>query len=140
MKRHRLAVIAVASSLLMAGGLYLTGVVGCSIPKTRIAQRTVYQGPTTLGAPVEDWPKWRGPRGDQVSREIAPNRWPDGGPRQLWSAEVGLGYASPIAAGGRIYCFSMNDRRDALTAFDANSGRIIWSVEGGEGWTSSYVG
>src|SRR2546430_16364512 len=34
----------------------------------------------------------------------------------------------------------MNQGKDALTAFDANSGKIIWSVEGGEGWTSSYVG
>jgi outer membrane protein assembly factor BamB len=58
----------------------------------------------------------------------------------LWAADVGLGYSSPIAAAGRVYLFSMNERKETLTAFDANSGKIAWSVEGGEGWTSSYVG
>ena len=37
--------------------------------KTQIAQRKVYEGaPTTASATstVEDWPRWRGPRGDQI--------------------------------------------------------------------------
>jgi outer membrane protein assembly factor BamB len=120
--------------------LYLTGALGCSLPKTHIAQRKLYDGPATQTTAVEDWPGWRGPRGDLISRELLPDHFPDGGPRQLWAADVGLGYSSPIAAAGRVYLFSMNGGKEALTAFDANSGQIIWSDEGGEGWTSSYVG
>jgi outer membrane protein assembly factor BamB len=120
--------------------LYLTGTLGCSLPKTHIAQRKVYEGTTTQLMTAEDWPAWRGPRGDQISREPLPDKLPEGGPRQLWAADVGLGYSSPIAAAGRVYLFSMNQGKEALTAFDANSGKIAWSVEGGQGWTSSYVG
>jgi outer membrane protein assembly factor BamB len=120
--------------------IYLTGVLGCSLPKTHIAQRKLYGGSTTQTTAVEDWPAWRGPRGDLISREPLPDRLPEGGPRQLWAADVGLGYSSPIAAGGRVYLFSMNGGKETLTAFDANSGQILWSAEGGEGWTSSYVG
>lgn len=128
--------------LIVAAGvtIYLTGTVGCSLPKTHIAQRKVYEGATTQSAAVEDWPAWRGPRGDLISHETLPDRLTEGGPRQLWAADVGLGYSSPIAAAGRVYLFSMNGGKETLTAFDANSGKIAWSDEGGEGWTSSYVG
>src|SRR4051794_16474406 len=62
--------------------------VGC-LPKTQIALRQAYQGPpTTMGSPVEDWPKWRGSRGDQISREVLADQWPAGGPRTLWAADV----------------------------------------------------
>jgi outer membrane protein assembly factor BamB len=135
-------------TLILLGGLviavgatvYMTGMLGCSLPKTHIAQRKLYEGPATRTAAVEDWPAWRGPRGDLISRETLPDRLPEGGPRQLWAADVGLGYSSPIAAAGRVYLFSMNGGKETLTAFDANSGTIVWSDEGGEGWTSSYVG
>jgi outer membrane protein assembly factor BamB len=128
--------------LLVAVGvtLYLTSTLGCSLPKTHIGQRKVYDGPATQRAAVEDWPAWRGPRGDLISHEALPDRLPEGGPRQLWAADVGLGYSSPIAAAGRVYLFSMNGGKETLTAFDANSGTIVWSDEGGAGWTSSYVG
>jgi outer membrane protein assembly factor BamB len=138
-RRSTLVIVAVLLAGGMFAGLYMAGHFR-SVPRTRIAQRTLYSGPTTLGAVAEDWPAWRGPRGDQVTREVLPGAWPAGGPKVLWSADVGLGYSSPVAAGGRVYVFSLNDGKEALTAFDANSGQIVWSVSGGEGWTSSYVG
>ena len=137
MKRGIAAVAVVV--LVIGATLYFTGVIGC-VPKTKIAQRKLYDGPATLGSATEDWPRWRGPRGDGITREAIPDQWPAGGPKQLWAADVGLGYSSPVAAAGRIYLFSMSDRTDTLTAFDANSGKIVWSVEGGEGFTKSYVG
>ncbi|HEY7120449.1 MAG TPA: PQQ-binding-like beta-propeller repeat protein [Tepidisphaeraceae bacterium] len=138
--RLRLTLVSLAALAAVGSVLYFTGVLGCSLPRTHIAQRKLYEGPTTIGSPVEDWPRWRGPREDQISRERLPDQWPAGGPKQLWAADVGLGYSSPIAAAGRVYLFSMNDRKETLTAFDAASGKILWSREGGEGWTSSYVG
>ena len=115
---------------------------GYFLPKTQIAQRKVYEGaPTTAGAStVEDWPRWRGPRGDQISRETLPDKFPGGGPAQLWAADVGIGYASPVVAAGRVYLFSLTGPREVLTAFDANSGKIVWNVEGGAGWASAYAG
>src|SRR6185503_3073802 len=121
--------ISVAALAIIAGGLatlYLTNVIGCSPPKTSIAQRKLYEGPATNLSAVEDWPRWRGPRIDQISREGAPEALPAGGPKLLWSADVGLGYSSPIAARARVYLFTMNELKDALTCFDAVSGNIVW--------------
>jgi outer membrane protein assembly factor BamB len=131
--------------VILLAAVFLAGpralrLVGC-LPKTQIAQRKLYEGPpTTMGSPAEDWPRWRGPRGDQISHEVLSDQWPAGGPRTLWAADVGIGYSSPVIAGGRVYLFSMNGERETLTAFDANSGKIAWSVEGGTGWASSYAG
>ncbi len=77
---------------------------------------------------VEDWPAWRGPRGDGISREAGiAESWPADGLKEQWSADVGLGYSSPVAAGGRVYLFSLDNERDTLTCFNAATGRIIWS-------------
>jgi outer membrane protein assembly factor BamB len=135
--------ISVAALAIVAGAvvtLYLTNVIGCSPPKTSIAQRKLYEGPATNLSAVEDWPRWRGPRIDQISREAAPEALPAGGAKLLWSADVGLGYSSPIAARGRVYLFTMNELKDTLTCFDAVTGKIVWSVEGAEGWHASYHG
>ena len=90
---------------------------------------------------AEDWPAWRGPRGDGVSREIGiADSWPAEGLKEQWSADVGLGYSSPIAAGGRVYLFSLDNRHDALTCFDAASGHIIWSDQSDAGYVGDFPG
>ena len=112
----------------------------------RVAERTVYTPPATSEAagalvPAEDWPKWRGPRGDGISRESGlAERWPESGPPRLWSAEVGLGYASPVAVAGRVYLFTMAGGKDTLTCFDAVTGKILWNVQDSPGWVRSYEG
>ena len=115
-----LAALAVAGVL----GWSLIGLSGCRSRDTRIAEKTLYTGaaPTTAPA-VEDWPRWRGPRGDGISREAGLlEKWPDAGPNRLWSADVGVGFASPVAAAGRVYCFSLHNGKESLTCFDAFSG------------------
>src|SRR5437879_1160760 len=52
-----------------------------------------------------DWPQWRGPNRDGVSRETGLlASWPEKGPKQLWKADAGAGYSSLAVAGGRAYC------------------------------------
>jgi outer membrane protein assembly factor BamB len=114
------------------------------LPPTRIALRQP-AAPTTdvifTGA-VEDWPKWRGPRADGISRETGiVSQFPLGGPAQLWSADVGIGYSSPVAVAGKVYLFTLNQGKETLTAFDAATGQILWSDESaGPAWTSRYPG
>ena len=110
----------------------------------RVTERSVYTGATASGAAsraAEDWPRWRGPRGDGISRETnLAERWPESGPPRLWTAEVGLGYASPVAVAGKVYLFTTAGGKDTLTCFDADTGKIVWNVQDSPGWIRSYEG
>ena len=88
------------------------------IPHTRIALRSPATNTTpevSVPDAVEDWPAWRGPRGDGISRETLPSTaWPNNGPKQLWSAKVGIGHSSPVVAGGKVYLFHLQGNQDTL--------------------------
>ncbi len=58
----------------------------------------------------DNWPQFRGPNRDAISQETGLLRkWPDGGPRILWTVEVCEGYASAAVYGDRVY-FNDYDR------------------------------
>lgn len=77
---------------------------------------------------AEDWPKWRGPRGDAISRETGlMEKWPKGGPKALWTKKVGGGYASPVAVAGKVYLFTFEGGKETLHAFDARTGDEAWA-------------
>ena len=48
---------------------------------------------------ARDWPQWRGPLRDGVSRETGLLKtWPEGGPKRLWLYEkAGDGYSAAAA-------------------------------------------
>jgi len=80
-----------------------------------------------------EWPQFRGPQRDGVSRETGLlKQWPTDGPRLLWKTpNLGIGFSSIAIAGGRI--FTMGDRRDAcyLCGLAEDTGRELWSVRVG---------
>jgi outer membrane protein assembly factor BamB len=78
-------------------------------------------------AKSEDWPKWLGPNGNGISTEAIASKWPEDGPKKIWEQKVGLGYSSPIGFDGKVYLFSQNNKDDVLTAFDAETGKPLWS-------------
>lgn len=82
--------------------------------------------PSRAPGAAEDWPKWLGPRGDNISREKIADQWPADGPEQLWQAQVGEGHASPVAVAGKVYLFTLEGGQEFLTCFDANSGEVAW--------------
>src|SRR5438045_2093259 len=89
---------------------------GPRLPGTHIASRRTFDAPAAAFSAAEDWPRWRGPRGDAISREAGiVSEFPDGGPPQLWAADVGVGYSSPVASAGRVYLFTLNERKEVLT-------------------------
>jgi len=105
------------------------------MPKTRITPLIVLpvlwllQAATPTSA--EEWPCWRGPRGDGTSREKnVPIRWNGpSGTNVVWKvANPGKGHASPIAFGERIFVVTaLEDSQDRLLlCLDRNSGRILW--------------
>lgn len=74
-----------------------------------------------------DYTQWRGPSRDGVVTSFAaPATWPDALVKR-WNIEVGLGYATPIVVGDRVYQFSRVGDNETLAAFDAASGKQLWS-------------
>src|SRR6478672_1130049 len=55
-------------------------------------------------ARADDWPQWLGPTRDDVWHETGiVEKFPEGGPKVLWRAPIGGGYAGPAVAGGKVY-------------------------------------
>jgi outer membrane protein assembly factor BamB len=78
---------------------------------------------------VADWPQWRGPARDGVVGAFTPpSAWPDRLTRK-WKVDVGLGYATPVLVGDRVYMFSRQGDNEVLAALDAASGREIWALK-----------
>ena len=56
------------------------------------------------GGRADDWPQWLGPQRDGVWRETGLlDAFPKGGPKPKWKVKVGLGYAGPAVAGGKVF-------------------------------------
>jgi len=75
-----------------------------------------------------DWPNFRGPAHNGQSKEAGwSTKWPADGPKQLWKANVGTGFASFAVANGKVYTLG-NDKKDTDTVycFDAEKGTEIW--------------
>lgn len=73
-----------------------------------------------------DWTQWRGPNRDgTLPAFTAPRSWPEG-LMQRWKVEVGLGYATPLVVGDRIYMFSRQGENEVMSALDAGNGKVLW--------------
>src|ERR1039458_211711 len=81
----------------------------------------------TFTASGGDWPRWRGPDLNGISREKGwQAQWPADGPKQLWKASVGTGFSSITVAGGRAYTMGNEADTDTIYCFDAVTGKPIW--------------
>ena len=78
----------------------------------------------------EDWPRWRGPRGDGTwYGPQLPARWPDGGLRRVWRQPLGGGYGGVAVAQGRVYVMDRQkdvEELERLLCVAAATGQLIW--------------
>lgn len=73
-----------------------------------------------------DLTQWRGANRDGiVTGFTAPATWP-AQLTQRWKVEVGLGYATPLVVGNRLYMFSRQADDEVMSALDAASGKVLW--------------
>jgi outer membrane protein assembly factor BamB len=76
---------------------------------------------------ADDWPQWRGPNRDGVSKETGwLTTWPAEGPKRLWQAEVGTGYGTVSVSKGRLYVLGNTDNTDTVYCLDAATGASVW--------------
>ncbi len=77
--------------------------------------------------PSRGWPGWGGPGGDfKVKTNGLSTSWPSEGPPQLWSREVGDGYAGVLADGKRLYTIYRQEEDEVVVALEPASGRTLW--------------
>jgi outer membrane protein assembly factor BamB len=83
----------------------------------------------SMPATAENWPMWRGPRGDGTSLELnVPTVW--GNTENIaWKTPIpGKGHASPIVWGDRIFVVTAlrEQQERMLLCLDASTGGILW--------------
>ncbi|MBI4264565.1 MAG: PQQ-like beta-propeller repeat protein [Acidobacteria bacterium] len=83
-------------------------------------------GPSGAQRPANDWTQWRGPNRDgAIAGFTAPASWPER-LTQRWTIDAGLGYATPLVVGDRVYLFSRLGENETMRALDAASGKVLW--------------
>ena len=80
-----------------------------------------------------NWPQWRGPNRDGISKETGLlKQWPDGGPPLVWTAKgAGGGYSSFSIANGKLYTMGLRGDREFVIAFDVATGKEAWATAHG---------
>jgi outer membrane protein assembly factor BamB len=84
----------------------------------------------------DDWPQWRGPNRDDVSKEKGLlQAWPKGGPALAWTfGDAGNGYGGPAVVGDRVYLLGSRKGEEMLIALDAKDGKEKWTAPIGKAW------
>lgn len=83
------------------------------------------------------WHQWGGPnRNFIVDATGLADKWPDGGPRVIWSRPLGTGHSAVVAADGRLFTMyrvgngrvrqGPYDAEESVIALDAASGKTLW--------------
>jgi outer membrane protein assembly factor BamB len=90
---------------------------------------------STLVASTTDWPRWRGPEGNGISRESGLlSSWDDQRPTLLWSTRgLGRGYSSVVVFDGKILTMGKQGGDTKLICLSAADGSPIWEVSAGGG-------
>ena len=107
-------------------------------------------------ASSDDWPQWLGEKRDGVWRETGlVDKFPAGGPNQVWKEPIGIGYAGPAVANGKLFVtdyvpddkaklpesgfkrgrFAGNER---VICRDASTGKQLWATDYPVEYTVSY--
>ena len=81
-------------------------------------------GAAAFAAGPADWPQWRGPARDGQAPGLAP-AWP-AQLKPAWKVDVGVGHASPVVVGERVFLFSRQGDEEVLEAFESGTGKRVW--------------
>jgi outer membrane protein assembly factor BamB len=79
---------------------------------------------------VGDWPDWRGPNRDGVSREKnLPEKWSLSGQNLAWKAPYG-GRSAPVILGDHLYLQNTAGKgeteQERVLCFNADTGKLLW--------------
>ena len=81
----------------------------------------------TASAQSPSWPQWGGPQRDFKSPATGlASTWPATGPRRLWQRDLGEGYSSISAEGGKLFTMYRKDGQEVAIALDSTTGKTLW--------------
>src|SRR5436190_23176 len=110
------------------GGRRGTNPKGATMSKARTTSGLVLAAVlfTAVGAAAQDWPQWRGPnRDNKVTSFRAPATWPKELTKK-WREKVGIGEASPLLVGDKVYTFGRQGTDEVTMCLDAATGKEVW--------------
>ena len=74
-----------------------------------------------------DWPRWRGPNGDGISREKGWNpKALEGGPRIAWKMDIRAGYSGIAIQNNRLYTMGGDFEDVFVCCLNAATGKELW--------------
>jgi outer membrane protein assembly factor BamB len=85
--------------------------------------------------PSGDWPDFRGPNRDGRYDQTIVTDWPGEGLTPIWKQPIGLGYASFVAADGRVFTIEQRRNQEVVSAYDVETGRELWV----HGWDAEFI-
>jgi len=76
---------------------------------------------------LAQWPQWGGPDRDFKSNATGlADAWPDAGPPQVWSRELGEGYSAISVDSGTLYTMYRSGDDEKIVALAAADGKTRW--------------
>jgi hypothetical protein len=79
---------------------------------------------------TSDWPQFLGPARNGISSETGLlDRWPEGGPKEVWRADGGVGMSGLAISRGRLITLIQKDGKQWLSALNAQTGQQQWQTE-----------
>jgi len=75
---------------------------------------------------AEDWPNWRGPSFNGISKETGWKAEWSAEPPVAWKAQAGIGFSSFSVADGRVYTAGFASEKDTVWCWDAATGKLVW--------------
>ena len=104
------------------------------IPIKRLFLAAAILTGSLTGIYADDWPQWRGPNRDAVSKETGLlESWPAEGPQLKWKTErLGEGYASVVVSNGLLHTIGNEDGIIFAYGLDEQTGTILWKTKIGE--------
>ena len=95
----------------------------------------------SAGAAGNDWPQWRGPLQDGISRETGLlDTWPAEGLPELWRVPLGAGYSGISVADGKVYTLCGIDGVEQVACLSAETGGNVWNVRLAKDYENNFGG
>lgn len=88
------------------------------------------------GQSTGDWPQWRGPNRDGISKETGLlKQWPAEGPPLAWKVTgAGRGFSSLSVASNRLFTMGLRGDKEHVIAFEQSTGKEAWATPLGSGF------